>query len=336
MTTNHTEALQGNALLLSSETGPAIGGAGSRQCHRGTGLFARTADVACRGDRHPARARAPPRRSGWRSAYGMTADRSRADGGHVLRHHARHQRRLSPAFLASFLQGRDAGAGGTGSRGARWPHRARCPTGSPITGATTSTPTGRATSIRPIGTRRRSCGHSRVSGIPPIHGAGPFGHRMTNTVTFAKDIYRDPAIATANRLYYVWVILGFAVPVAIGGLVSQSWYGALTGFLWGGPGPHVPVLSFHQRHRFRHPYLRPSPPSRRMTTAGTTHSGPCRPWARAGTTITMRFLLPPSSASPGGRWILAPGCCAVSKSLVLVWNINVATPDLVAAKKAAG
>ncbi len=66
------------------------------------------------------------------------------------------------------------------------------------------------------------------------HMGWTFEHKMTNALKFAKDIYRDPVIARVNRMYYVWIFLGLAVPALIGGLVAQSWYGALTGFLWGG------------------------------------------------------------------------------------------------------
>lgn len=37
-----------------------------------------------------------------------------------------------------------------------------------------------------------------------------------------------------NRFHYGFVLLGLALPAAIGGLVSGSLWGALTGFLWGG------------------------------------------------------------------------------------------------------
>src|SRR5436190_1896177 len=46
-----------------------------------------------------------------------------------------------------------------------------------------------------------------LEGFWHSHMGWTFGHRMTNSLTFAKDIYREPAIATANRLYYVWVAL---------------------------------------------------------------------------------------------------------------------------------
>ena len=73
-----------------------------------------------------------------------------------------------------------------------------------------------------------------VTGFWHSHMGWTFGHKLTNAVIFAKDIYRDEAVSRANRLYYLWVFLGLAVPALIGGLVAQSWMGAWTGFLWGG------------------------------------------------------------------------------------------------------
>lgn len=66
------------------------------------------------------------------------------------------------------------------------------------------------------------------------HMGWTFGHRITNPLIFSKDLYRDKAIAIVNKLYYLWVILGLAIPAVIGGVVTGTWLGALSGFLWGG------------------------------------------------------------------------------------------------------
>ena len=58
--------------------------------------------------------------------------------------------------------------------------------------------------------------------------------KMTNTVRYAKDLIRDPLISRVNNLYYLWVLLGLVVPGVAGALLTQSWYGGLTGMLWGG------------------------------------------------------------------------------------------------------
>ena len=53
-------------------------------------------------------------------------------------------------------------------------------------------------------------------------------------VLLTKDLLRDPIITKVNQLYLVWVILGFAIPTALGGILTGTWIGALQGALWGG------------------------------------------------------------------------------------------------------
>jgi stearoyl-CoA desaturase (delta-9 desaturase) len=71
-------------------------------------------------------------------------------------------------------------------------------------------------------------------GLWHAHAGWTFGHELTNAVVFAKDLLRDPEIGRLNQLYYTWVLFGVALPAAVGGIVSMSWYGALSGLLWGG------------------------------------------------------------------------------------------------------
>jgi stearoyl-CoA desaturase (delta-9 desaturase) len=74
----------------------------------------------------------------------------------------------------------------------------------------------------------------RFEGFWHAHMGWTFHHQLTNPLLFAKDLYRDRAIATVNRLYLSWVLLGLGIPFALGGLLTRSWTGALTGLLWGG------------------------------------------------------------------------------------------------------
>jgi stearoyl-CoA desaturase (Delta-9 desaturase) len=74
----------------------------------------------------------------------------------------------------------------------------------------------------------------RLQGIWHSHLGWMLDSQMTNTVKFTKDLMRDPAIRRVNDLYFLWVALGLAIPAILGGLLSWSWTGALTGFLWGG------------------------------------------------------------------------------------------------------
>ena len=53
-------------------------------------------------------------------------------------------------------------------------------------------------------------------------------------VLLTKDLLRDPMIVKVNQLYLFWVILGFAIPAALGGVLTGTWMGVLQGLLWGG------------------------------------------------------------------------------------------------------
>ena len=53
-------------------------------------------------------------------------------------------------------------------------------------------------------------------------------------VLLTKDLLRDPIITKVNQLYLLWVILGFAIPAILGGILTGTWMGALQGLLWGG------------------------------------------------------------------------------------------------------
>ena len=74
----------------------------------------------------------------------------------------------------------------------------------------------------------------RLRGLWHSHLGWMLDSQMTNTVKFTKDLMRDKAIARVNAHYFTWLALGLLVPALIGGLVSMSLYGALSGFLWGG------------------------------------------------------------------------------------------------------
>ena len=56
-------------------------------------------------------------------------------------------------------------------------------------------------------------------------------HRIARTL---PDLLRDEPLVRLNQRYGTWVLVGFALPALVGGLVTQSWDGALRGFVWGG------------------------------------------------------------------------------------------------------
>ena len=51
---------------------------------------------------------------------------------------------------------------------------------------------------------------------------------------YVPDLLAEPMLVAVDRAYYLWVIATLAIPALIGGLVEQTWEGALLGLLWGG------------------------------------------------------------------------------------------------------
>ena len=74
----------------------------------------------------------------------------------------------------------------------------------------------------------------RLRGLWYSHFAWMLKHDYANVVHYCPDLLADKPVIKADRMYYRWIALGMILPAVIGGLVSQSWMGALTGFLWGG------------------------------------------------------------------------------------------------------
>jgi len=56
----------------------------------------------------------------------------------------------------------------------------------------------------------------------------------SEAVRYVPDLIADPTARAISTLFPLWIVLGLVVPAAIGGAISQSWFGAATGLLWGG------------------------------------------------------------------------------------------------------
>jgi stearoyl-CoA desaturase (delta-9 desaturase) len=55
-----------------------------------------------------------------------------------------------------------------------------------------------------------------------------------DTKRYVPDLYRDGVCVFISNFYYLFVILSIAIPMAIGGLATMTWTGAVLGALWGG------------------------------------------------------------------------------------------------------
>lgn len=75
----------------------------------------------------------------------------------------------------------------------------------------------------------------RIKGFWYAHFSWMLKHEYPNVSHYAEDLLKDRALVKTSRMYHYWVLLGLAIPAVAGGLLTQSWLGALLGFLWGGP-----------------------------------------------------------------------------------------------------
>ncbi|MDT3439528.1 MULTISPECIES: acyl-CoA desaturase [unclassified Pseudofrankia] len=74
----------------------------------------------------------------------------------------------------------------------------------------------------------------RLRGLAHSHFLWMRRHEYPNVAHYAPDLIRNRPLLRVARLYYYWVALGLAVPALVGGIVYQSWTGALSCLLWGG------------------------------------------------------------------------------------------------------
>ncbi len=61
-----------------------------------------------------------------------------------------------------------------------------------------------------------------------------FGRDKTNVERFAPDLAADRDLRVVDRLFPLWVVVSLLLPPLLGGLITMSWWGALTAFLWAG------------------------------------------------------------------------------------------------------
>jgi stearoyl-CoA desaturase (Delta-9 desaturase) len=51
---------------------------------------------------------------------------------------------------------------------------------------------------------------------------------------YVRDLQQNSAVRRVSTLFPVWVAIGLVIPAALGGLLTQTWTGVLTGLVWGG------------------------------------------------------------------------------------------------------
>jgi stearoyl-CoA desaturase (Delta-9 desaturase) len=75
---------------------------------------------------------------------------------------------------------------------------------------------------------------NELKGFWHAHTGWLFSPEVYDWVLYVPDLVKDRMIMRINRLYFLWVALGLAIPSAIGYFLIGGWRGALDGFLWGG------------------------------------------------------------------------------------------------------
>jgi stearoyl-CoA desaturase (delta-9 desaturase) len=73
-----------------------------------------------------------------------------------------------------------------------------------------------------------------AKGFWHAHMGWLFDRDLTNKQRFAPDLLADKDIVKASNLFWLTTMASLLLPALLGGLISWSWWGALTGFFWGG------------------------------------------------------------------------------------------------------
>ncbi|NMH96082.1 acyl-CoA desaturase [Pseudonocardia acidicola] len=73
-----------------------------------------------------------------------------------------------------------------------------------------------------------------VKGFWHSHMGWLFDRDQTNEKRFTPDLLADPDIRRVDNLFGLWSVLTLLVPALLGGLLSWSWWGALTALFWAG------------------------------------------------------------------------------------------------------
>jgi stearoyl-CoA desaturase (Delta-9 desaturase) len=73
-----------------------------------------------------------------------------------------------------------------------------------------------------------------AKGFWHAHMGWLFDRDLTNKKRFAPDLLADDDIMRVNKLFWLSTTASLLLPAVLGGLLTWSWWGALTGFFWAG------------------------------------------------------------------------------------------------------
>jgi stearoyl-CoA desaturase (delta-9 desaturase) len=73
-----------------------------------------------------------------------------------------------------------------------------------------------------------------VRGFWHAHMGWIFDRKLTNQERFAPDLLADNDIRRVHRQFGLWTAVTMFAPAVLGGLITWSWWGAVTAFFWAG------------------------------------------------------------------------------------------------------
>jgi stearoyl-CoA desaturase (Delta-9 desaturase) len=73
-----------------------------------------------------------------------------------------------------------------------------------------------------------------AKGFWHAHMGWIFDRSLTNKERFAPDLMADKDIVWVNKMFPLWTVISMLSPALLGGLITWSWWGALTAFFWAG------------------------------------------------------------------------------------------------------
>ena len=73
-----------------------------------------------------------------------------------------------------------------------------------------------------------------AKGFVHAHLSWLFARDKTNAARFAPDLLADRDLRRVHRQFIGWSLVSLAAPALLGGVITWSWWGAVTGFFWAG------------------------------------------------------------------------------------------------------
>ena len=167
----------------------------------------------------------------------------------------------------------------------------------------------------------------KLRGLAHAHLGWLFIHNQrARKERYAPDLLADPVISFVNRTFFVWVLVGLAVPFGLGFALGGSLTAGLTGLLWGG-AVRIAVLH-HMTYSINslcHVFGR--------RTYDTTDESRNLAWLALPTFgeawHNNHHAFPRSAVHGLGRWQLDVSSLAIRalERLGLVWNVVRISPE---------